>query len=359
MSDPFHGWMDHPADEGDIRKIVLGYALLAPSPHNIQPCVVEFVGPGRIHLYIDTARLLPACDPDYRMIYISHGAFIENLDIAARNFGYKTDIYLFPGGWPGRDLVVDTPVAAIDLIEDPDSIKDPLFNSIPERESNKRPFKRAHLSMEQITALSDAYDSSYIPISLASDPDMCRMIAGYIVQAFEIDIYGKERLAEILHNFRFSKQELEKHRDGSGIAQSGITGIGRILYKCLFPSREKAASRGNGFATDAVKRTRKQAFSASCFGWISTKGNTRLDQVKAGRSYERVCLKVSELGLAIQPFSQILAQYPEMKDLNDDFREFLGISETHTLQMLFRIGFAHPVPHSPRRPLGDFIRQKT
>jgi len=57
-------------------------------------------GSGRIVLSIDHSRAARALDPLGRQVFISCGAFIENLDIAAREFGYRADIDLFPAGWP-------------------------------------------------------------------------------------------------------------------------------------------------------------------------------------------------------------------------------------------------------------------
>jgi len=351
-----HGWEGHDPSENDIRRIVLSYAVLAPSPHNTQPWIVEFDGPFQIQLLIDRARLLPACDPHLRQICVSHGAFIENLDLASRHFGYRTDIELFPGGWPGSSLELERPLATIELIEDTTVERDALFAQILDRETNRRPFRDRPLSQEQISDLSEASDSNFIPTGFVTDDAVCEMLAGYIIKAIEIEVSQQDRIAETLRYFRFNDEEKEEFRDGFGIAQSGITGISRRLAEQFLLSREKAESPGSSFGREAVKLARKQALSAAAYGWISTKGDTRIDQVHSGRCYERVCLKAAEMDLAIQPFSQILSDNEEMADLKDQLREYIGISSGHTLQMLFRIGYADSVPHTPRRPPGDFIR---
>lgn len=358
MDPALHRWAGHDPAEHDIRRIVLSYAVRAPSPRNTQPWVVEFDGPLRIHLFIDQEHLLPASDPEHRKACISHGAFIENLDLASRNFGYRTDIDLFPGGWPGSALDPEKPLATIELEKDETVERDALFKQIPERETNRRVFHDRAVSREQVTELSMANESNFVATGFVTERSVCEIFADHIVRAMEIDLSGEDRIAERLRYFRFSGEEGEEFRDGYGIAQCGITGISRKLVDKSLIFRERAESPGSLFGREAVKRTRKQALSAAAFGWISTKGNTHTDQVKAGRTYERVCLKATEIGIAVQPFSQILCEYPEMEETRGELRDYMGISPTHTLQMIFRAGYADRVPHTPRRTDGGFIRAR-
>lgn len=60
-SDACEGW------ERDIRlRVFVSYAILAPSPHNVQPWRVKLTGPSALDLYVDPTRLLPETDPPYR-----------------------------------------------------------------------------------------------------------------------------------------------------------------------------------------------------------------------------------------------------------------------------------------------------
>ncbi len=44
--------------------------------------------------------------------------------------------------------------------------------------------------------------------------------------------------------------------------------------------------------------------------WISTQGNTRVDQLQAGRSWVRLNIKGAQLGIGVHPISQALQEYP-------------------------------------------------
>lgn len=83
--------------KNDIYKI-LGYASLAGSSHNSQPWKAEVFPNDSLLIFADTSRLLKVVDPKGIELYISVGAFIENLDIAANAFGYNTKITLYETG---------------------------------------------------------------------------------------------------------------------------------------------------------------------------------------------------------------------------------------------------------------------
>jgi hypothetical protein len=356
MKKALAGWKGHTPEEDDIRNIVVSYGILAPSPHNIQPWIVEYSGPLRMRLFIDPARLLPGADPAFRQIHIAQGTFLENISIASGAFGYRADIDYFPDGWQGYESRPENPVASIELVKDPSVEPDPLFPQIIRRETNKREYSSDPVTREQLDGLSEAYDQSTIPLVIVADTGFKEDVTEILVEAMNIEFSDPSRLKEMLASFRFSDEEIEATRDGFGLAQSGTDGIAKYVIEHLFLSREKARAPDSEFVRTAAGLTRKQSGSAAAFGWISTKGNLRPDQVRAGRVYERTCLKAAELGISIHPFSQVLETYPGMEALHGRFRDCLGISESHFVQMFFRMGFASHVTHSPRRDIHDIIR---
>ena len=86
----------------------MSYAILAANPHNTQPWIVDLTGPGNLDLYVDQQRLLPETDPPARQIHISQGTFLENLKLAARQYGYRTEIKYFPKGEYGNAVIEDS-----------------------------------------------------------------------------------------------------------------------------------------------------------------------------------------------------------------------------------------------------------
>ncbi len=351
-------WNGPSENEKDIRILVLSYAILAPNPHNKQPWIIELRDPNRFDLYVDSERLLPETDPPYRQIHIGQGTFLENLDLAAKHFGYQADIEYFPQGMYSNAVLENKPVATINLVKNSETKRDPLFDYILERESNKRAYKDKPLSQKQLISIKEVVgrDAGGYFLAITTGSTQLTKLAGMLSEAMRIETSDKNRDRETITMFRFNDDEVEKYKDGFGLAQVGKTGIIKFLLEKFFLSRKSALTEDSSFGEETVKLTEKQSESAVAFGWLTSKTNTRLDQVKIGRIYERINLKATELGIAMHPMSQVLQEYSDMAFLQQKFKDYLRIPEDQTVQMLFRLGHATPVVHSPRRQVKDFFR---
>jgi hypothetical protein len=52
----------------------------------------------------------------------------------------------------------------------------------------------------------------------------------------------------------------------------------------------------------------------------------------------------------------ILEPYPGMEEPYQKLRDLIGIPDTHTVQMLFRLGYSVPGSTSVRRAVKDLVR---
>ncbi|MBC7303746.1 MAG: hypothetical protein H5T78_22705 [Nocardia sp.] len=73
----------------------LALAVWAPSVHNTQPWRWR-VQPGRVDLFADFRRQLPATDPQARALLVSCGAALHHLDIAFAMLGWKAAVHRLP-----------------------------------------------------------------------------------------------------------------------------------------------------------------------------------------------------------------------------------------------------------------------
>ena len=88
---------------------------------------------------------------------------------------------------------------------------------------------------------------------------------------------------------------------------------------------------------------------------LTSAGNTRADQIDAGRRWLRLNLKTTEMGLALHPVSQALQEFPEMAPHYETAHNLLA-APGETVQMLGRLGFGPTVPQTPRWPLETRLR---
>lgn len=336
-------------DSNDPRRYALSYALLAPNPHNRQPWIADLGRPGEIALHCDMDRRLPDTDPFDRQITVGLGAFIEVLAMAAAESGHRTAIELFPEGEP-QPRLDERPVARISFVADASALRDPLFQFVPKRRSNKEGYDTSKaVPSDTLAAITEAAPEGVGYLNEADRLGEFRQLAW---DAMQTEFATPRALKESIDLMRIGRAEIEAQPDGidlsgpllEGLSLSGLLSRDAMLDPNSFVFREQATAM------------KPQFDSAMAFLWLVTPGNRRADQIAAGRDYVRLNLAATAKGIAMQPFSQALQEYPEMRQHYLRLRDMLGIGEDETLQMFARLGYGPEIEAAPRWPLDTRIR---
>jgi hypothetical protein len=340
-----------PGPETDVRRWVLGYAILAPHSHNLQSWLVDLSTPDEILLRCDLNRVLPETDPFSRQIMMSHGTFLELLDIAASERGLRAEITLFPEGTFGPERLDQRPVARVRLASDPAIQKDPLFAQILKRHTNRSLYDlNRSVPPDAWRAMADAVRPNLLRFGFAGadqphDLAQQRAIAS---EAWRIELTTPRTIMESYKVLRVGPAEIEQHRDGLYILDPTIVLLNRVG---LF-DRTKAPAPDDYATTSQLKDFDKKIESTPGFLWMVTEGNDRVTQVNAGRAYVRVQLAATAHGVSMQPLQQALQEYPEQAKPYANIRRLLNAPQpAQTVQMWARVGYAPPVDPAPRRGL--------
>ena len=339
----------------NILKTLISYAMLCPNPHNKQPWKVELASANTVRLYVDEERLLPETDPIHRQIHIGQGTFIESMVVAASHFGLRGKVNYFPMGEYSNTTIEALPVADIQFFEDPTIQQDPLFVHLVTRQSNKTPYQLDKLTEEQKSAILSLAVGTDYGLQMVEDEQGCSSMASYLVKAMEIEESNTNRSLETIAMFRFNDDEVKKYRDGFGLAQNGVTGIKKALVETFIVSRDQAEANPAAFGKEGVKSVKNVVANNQHYAMLSSTDNSRTTQVEIGRLYSRINLIVTSLGLAQHPMSQILQEYDDMLAIQKEFKQRFDVPESHTVQMLFRLGVAASTPPSPRRAVNDIL----
>lgn len=351
------GWRDPGAGRRDVREWALAHALLAPNPHNLQPWLADLRVPDQITLSCDPDRVLPETDPFGRQILIGFGTFLEILEIAAREKGYRADITLFPEGAPSQrsaaHRIGSAPVARIRLSKDVSVQRSPLFRAIAARRSCKEPYDLARpLTEADAIALRTVHRDAAITLTVARDPGRAATLRKLTRDAMLLEMSTPRTLQESIDLSRIGADEIAANPDGIDLHGPMFWWLKRFGVM----TKEKAMTPGTMAYQGGIDYAMGWSEATPSFGWLTTSGNSRHDQVRAGRAYVRLNLQATAQGVAMHPVSQLLQEYPEMTDLQRDFYRFAASRDGDTIQMLFRIGYAETPPPSPRRPLDALIR---
>jgi hypothetical protein len=344
------------AAASDPRRWLLSYAILAPHSHNLQSWVVDLGTPGEIVLSCDAKRLLPQTDPLSRQIMMSHGTFIELLDLAARERGLRADVSLFPQGAFGPDRLDARSVARIRLSPDAAVAKDPLFGQILHRRTNRSAYDlNRPVAAAAWAAMAEAVKPNTLRFGFAGAEQVPALAAHRAIaaEAWRIELTTPRTIMESFEVLRVGPAEVARHRDGLTLLDPMVVTLNRLG---LF-DRSKAPAPDDYATTSQIKDFAAKLASTTGFLWMVTPTNDRVAQVNAGRAYARVQLAATAQGLAMQPLSQALQEYPEQAQ---PYREIHRLAEAtqpgQTVQMWARVGYAPAVSPAPRRRLADFIR---
>jgi len=352
----------------DIRIQVVAHGLLAPSAHNTQPWIVKLDKniSDVFELYVDSERLLPETDPASRQITISQGTFLETVRIATEQLGYTMEMELFPKGeYSTSDSIQemqDLPVARVMLLrnnpkekpvlmqmENPQKVD--LYSEIFHRVTNRTAYYGNPLTDDEMSVLLSLNNSPNLFLVFFSDAASLEKIRSLTIGGVKVEATTEQTMRETERLFRDSEKEKKKHRAGITMMSGGLKGMKLQIvqfFSNLFPISWK--KMGDIW----LKSETRNINSAPTFAMIISNDNSRKTQVETGMLYARFQLTASQMGISMQPLSQVLQEYPEMAELYQQVhREFA--EDGQTIQILVRMGRAEDVLHSPRRDLMDIL----
>ncbi|MDP5084080.1 MAG: twin-arginine translocation pathway signal protein [Yoonia sp.] len=327
------------------RKRALSYAILAPNPHNRQPWMVDLSTPDQVVLKVDTNRLLPHTDPFNRQITIGLGCFLEVMVMAAAQDGFAVDLDVFPQG-SDRLALDDRPVAIATFRADNSITPDPLFAYLMDRRSNKEPFDTTRpLAPDAIARIRQAAIHGSRVAGDASDASIAAL-RKLTTEALIIEIDTPHTFKESVDLFRIGKAEVEANPDGIDFSGPLFETLGAFGLM----TREGTLDPSSTMFAQGKVAVLENTQTAMGHLWQATAGNSRADQIAAGRDWVRLNLAATAAGVGMQPLSQALQEYPEMQAHFDQVHAMLA-QDGETLQMLCRLGYGIEISPSPRWPL--------
>ncbi len=314
----------------DYRKNALSYALLAPNPHNRQPWSVDLSQPDKAIIYRDKALNLPETDPYDRQLTIGMGCFLELLKISASQSGHFVDLDLFPMGEEG-------PVANASFTKGAEL--NPLFAHVMERRSCKEPFEDKIVEKVLVETLSQF-------ALVIDDSEKVDALKTLTWDAWSVEAHLPRTMKESVDLFRIGKAEINTNPDGIDLGGPFLETL--ALFGVL--TREAQMDPTSAAFSEGVKMYQTMLMATPAYAIIKTKGNSRIDQIEAGARWLRLNLMTTSLGLALQPVSQALQEFPEMREHYTKAHELLA-EPGETVQMLGRLGYGPTIARTPRWPL--------
>jgi hypothetical protein len=308
------------------EKEILFLASLAPSGHNTQPWLVQYLAPYHWIIGNDKSKWLPAVDPSQRETILSIGAFIQNLEYAASSFGYACDWNLL------ATTNQDEQVMEVKLIKKGENNAFDIAR-IKTRRTVRSNFLSDVLKQEDLKYLVDAEQEfiHYLPNTSKES----NFIDEQTIAANRIQFYRDPAQQELANWIRFSSEDAAKYRDGLTTASMEIDGTPGWVVRNFY-SKDHVMKKD--FRELSIEKVKKQVSESAGWILITSKGNSVETLLETGRRMQRLFLKVREKSIAIHPMTQILEESSIKQNLNQS----IGIG--NNIQFILRVGYLKTYP---------------
>ncbi|NSW54827.1 MAG: nitroreductase family protein [Armatimonadetes bacterium] len=313
----------------DIR-LILESGIRAPSGHNTQPWRFDVDG-DTIRVLPDLTRRLPVVDPDDHALFISLGCCVENMFIAARHVGMDAAVSIEADG-----------SIFVRLMESTDGQRDDLYEAISERQSNRGPYDGRPIPEDHLKMLLEAAVREGVRVLPFVGQDEFRELLPFIAEGNRSQFADRGFVDELISWVRFTDAEARATQDGLWSRCMGVPAVprwlGSLFMRVLTTPNSEAA------------RCEKLVRSSSALVLIAAEGNDRAAWVNVGRSFERLALTATRLGISHAHVNMPCEVLPVRRKL----AEHLSLDAVQPL-LLIRLGYASPLPYSMRRPLTEVL----
>ena len=322
------------SQNSDFKRMV-EYATKAPSGHNTQPWIFR-IKESVIEIHPDFSKALPVVDGNHRELYISLGCAVENLCIAANEFGYTTDVTV--------DVDAEEQTFIRIEVATGNSEKSILFEQIDKRQTNRSMYNNKLIPADTINELERklVVDDVNIQFYEKNSRDF-NVLKDLVAEGNTIQMNDKAFKAELLDWIRFNKKQVEEVKDGLTYEVMGTPATPGFVGKPIVKSFLKPTRQN--------KSDMEKINSSSHLVLFTIAQNDAEDWINLGRVLERFLLETTRMGIA----NAYLNQPCEVESVSITLRSALDTENFHPA-LLLRIGYANPLPYSPRKDVAEVIK---
>ncbi|WP_406289434.1 Acg family FMN-binding oxidoreductase [Embleya sp. NBC_00896] len=304
----------------------------APSLHNSQPWFFRPTIDGRgIAVYTDRTRAVPLTDPDGRAMYISVGAVVFNLRVAAVRLGRDPLLTLLPHD------ADPLPAAVLDLsrfAQTSHPYGPDLYPAIAGRHSSRLPFANRDVPERIVGELIAAADAEGVVLAVLEEADARRVL--------NLTAEAERRTAADLARQAETREWLR-------LEEPAADGIPR---EALGPQDHDARVPVRAFTghppTPPASTQRFEALPQ--VATLTTHFDRPEDWLRAGQAMERAWLLATVHGLRVS----VLHQAVEWPDTRANLRD--PQTGPGHVQMVLRMGYGPPGAPTPRRPVTETLQ---
>ncbi len=347
----------------EIVTELVTQAIKAPSAGNAQPWRWYF-SKCYLFLFYEDTGILSFGDNRRTASYLALGAAIENLELAANQSGYKTEIHIFP---LQNQLQLTAVFTFTEKTAEGNIKGNPgLFEYLDKRLTNRNAGSMETIAADKISKLGDAVTSvhgaSLIIKNTAQELSSFAAINGAAERLKLLNPEGHYEFFEKI--IRWSEQEAGEKEDGINISGLCISGQEEIALKMIrSPEAVKLLAEWNaGRAMEYIGR--RSVATSSAIGLIRMPDGSPESYLNGGRAMERMWLTAIQNGISVQPLMTplVLSQQAntnmgnEIPGLIERLNLLFPDTDQQTRVFLFKLSIAgEPALKSYRKGVNEVL----
>ncbi len=331
----------------DAWNHLLETAILAPSPHNVQPWAIRIEDRSTATLFMDLQRVLPKEDVTGMFLVSTMGIFLETLAIVAahenRRLSYVVSEDLRE--IPKRIRVADEllPIAKLRLNDESNVHSEFDVGLVIRRATARMAYEAAPVPEKSLQRLAKIAAAQGATFGSTADPAAIRAIADVNIAAIFNDLNDTNYHDEIAPWLRCGERQEREHRDGLSSRCMSMSSLELSIAK-----NAPGLLRLPGLSAGVASHYRR-ALATPCIGWLSGDFWEPMAALNSGRTLMRFWLSVTAEGLSLHPLGNLVTNRAAAKQIE-------SITGATNVWIVFKLGYARNVPRSLRRPVADFLR---
>ena len=280
----------------ELRDRLLYYAWRAPSPHNAQGWRIEVDGM-RFRVSRDPGhQVLREFDPDGRESDLACGAVVTNLCVAARAFGFETEVH-----WrPADDAAADVTLLPAPVPVPPDEAAGARLGALRRRAMNRSRYRADPVPGPAVDGLAATAERLGFTLAVLTDRAGIDRMASVAGRAGVMKLMHGPTQAELYSLTRYTARDAARHRDGLDLELFFTPPLAaRAAAVAMHPRALSALERFR--AAEMVIRDTDEAplRSAPAVCLLYAESLDAETFLRGGACFEEIALDVTQAGLAM------------------------------------------------------------
>ena len=333
----------------DKIKNIVELAVNAPSGDNGQPW--------KFRIIKKSLEVILVSDADDSLFnfretgsIFAHGALILNIEIISSTLGYETTVEYFPNG-ESNELT-----ARIHFQSKKKVIEDPLFKSVKRRCTNRKFYSTKKLdgkhkeTLEKVFSDDDNIDLHLLE-NLSENPNIIRILSFNDRLLLE----NQKIHQKIFSIINWTNEEEKLKRKGLFVDAMELNPAQVAAFRNFSNWNSMRVLNKLGISKLIAKQNQRLYLSSSAIGIVVINSDTRINFLNAGKTFQKLWLTATKIGLSIHPVTGIAylinsVKAGNIKDFSDSDLELIREAEKQinssfnlmgqTFAMIFRVGYS-------------------